>query len=128
MTRSKPKDCPLEKFEQEMYFFHVRRHQEKHSDFAFIRGSMSGMRVPPKVREVLTPQGIIQGYPDISWDFNNGKYCGMRIEMKRRHASYPTKKQREWLEWLTAQGYYAIWCKGWEVAWTETLNYFEGWV
>jgi len=130
LTRSKTKDCPLEKYEQEMYFVQVRRHQLKHPDFAFIRSSMSGTPVHRSQIGRLQKQGRVAGYPDISWDFNNGKYCGMRIELKRRNATQSalSQDQRAWLEWLAMQGYYATWCRGWEEAWTATLNYFEGMV
>lgn len=56
--------------------------------------------------------GVKAGYPDLTLDIARQGYHGLRIELKRSEKEDPSDKQKERLDMLTEEGYFAIVCKG----------------
>lgn len=76
----------------------------------------------------LKRQGVRAGYPDLVLDVARGGYHGLRIELKatRDDLVQPPRvspEQRVWLERLSAEGYRAVVCEGWEAARDELVAY-----
>lgn len=69
-------------------------------------------------------QGVKSGVPDIVLPVARGGYHGLYIELKRTVGGRVSEEQREWLDRLTAQGYYTAVCRGWE----EAKNVIEGYL
>lgn len=73
---------------------------------------------------MLKMEGVRRGILDIYLDVPRGPYHGFRLELKpvgRR----PTREQLEEIAALTADGYYAAWCIGWERARDHVLTYIS---
>lgn len=70
----------------------------------------------------LKAEGVKAGVPDICLPVARNGYYGMWIELKAEKNT-PTKKQTEWLGWLQDQGFWAIWCTGFEEAKNEIELY-----
>ena len=73
----------------------------------------------------LKKQGVKRGVPDIQLDVSRCGYHGLRIELKTTKGKVSTF-QREWLSFLSYQGYYATVCYGWEQARNVIIDYLEG--
>lgn len=63
----------------------------------------------------LKKQGVKAGVPDLFLPVVRGKYHGLFIELKYGK-NKATEKQKEWIEKLNKQGYYAVVCTGFEEA------------
>lgn len=63
----------------------------------------------------LKQEGVKAGVPDLVLPVSRGGYHGLYIELKVGK-NKPTKEQKEWLEALKQEGYYATWCVGSEAA------------
>lgn len=74
-----------------------------------------GSRNPIEARH-LKEQGVKSGIPDLFLPCARGGWHGLYIEMKRRKGGRVSDEQREMIKALTAQGYRAEVCKGWEDA------------
>lgn len=68
-------------------------------------------------------QGVKSGVPDIVLPAARGQYHGLYIELKRTEGGKLSADQRDWLEFLTAQGYFAAVCKGCDEAIQTIENY-----
>lgn len=73
----------------------------------------------------LKAQGMKKGFPDLFLPVARGGKHGLFIEMKSRKGR-ASPEQLWWLERLTAQGYAAVVCHGWEEAKEVIENYLEG--
>ncbi len=72
----------------------------------------------------LKRQGVKAGVPDLHLPVARGGYHGLYIELKVGKNT-ATKNQKEWIEELLKQGYYATVCYGWEKAAETLINYLE---
>ena len=70
-------------------------------------------------------QGVKSGVPDIVLPAARGQYHGLYIELKRTEGGKLSADQRDWLEFLTEQGYYAAVCRGWEEAKDAIEGYLQ---
>lgn len=61
--------------------------------------------MPISQKMKLIRNGYIRGIPDMLVFAKNDKYCGLAIEVKSQKGRL-TKEQKEWIEYLSAQG----WC------------------
>ena len=59
----------------------------------------------------LKRMGVKAGVPDLCLPYPSNGYHGLYIEMKTDKGR-PTAAQREWVEYLTEQGYMAVVCHG----------------
>jgi hypothetical protein len=73
----------------------------------------------------MKAQGVRAGVPDFALDVARGGYHGLRIELKRRVGGTLSPAQRDWIAWLTDQGYLAVVCKGWEEARDKLIEYLS---
>lgn len=70
--------------------------------------------------------GLAKGFPDLFITLALSGFHGLFIELKRDRTKRPTKEQREWIEYLNAEGYRAVVCYGAEEAIEEIKKYFGG--
>lgn len=78
----------------------------------------------------LRAQGVKRGVPDIFLPVKRGMYLGLFIELKKLKLKIRTKnihiqEQNEWIDYLKAQGYGAIMCRGWIEARDIIVQYME---
>ena len=74
----------------------------------------------------LKRQGVKAGVPDICLPAPKGIYHGLYIELKRQRGGRTSDHQSEWLDALSAQGYKAALCYGWEQAAGTIIEYLTG--
>lgn len=79
------------------------------------------------VNPVLLPaEGVKAGVPDLCLPVARGQYHGLYIELKRQRGGRTSDHQSEWLDALSAQGYKAALCYGWEQAAGTIIEYLTG--
>lgn len=74
----------------------------------------------------MKAEGVKSGVPDIFLPYPLGQYHGLYIEMKRTQGGKLSDNQKTWLEYLNAQGYLAVVCRGFEQARDIIINYLTG--
>ena len=74
----------------------------------------------------LKRQGVKAGVPDIMLPAARAGYHGLYIELKRQRGGRTSDHQSEWLDALSAQGYKAALCYGWEQAAETIIEYLTG--
>lgn len=77
-----------------------------------------------RVAKKLKREGVKAGVPDIVLPVARGGYHGLYIELKVGK-NKPTTLQKEWLEKLEQEGYYATWCVGSKHAIEVIENYLQ---
>ena len=97
--------------EQEAVITWRNYNQRKHRCLKFLYHTPNGGSRNIAEAVHLKRMGVVAGVPDLFLPFNNGRYCGLWIEMKTEKGR-PTACQREWIEWLNSQGYMALVCHG----------------
>lgn len=60
--------------------------------------------------------GVKRGYPDLILDIPMNGFHGARIELKKAKGGRTSKEQKERLQMLTDEGYYAVVAKGYNEA------------
>lgn len=73
----------------------------------------------------LKAAGVKAGVPDLFLPVARHGWHGLFIELKV-NGNQPTDKQAAWLDALTAQGYLAVACWGWDDARTTLEAYLGG--
>lgn len=71
----------------------------------------------------LRAEGVKAGVPDLCLPVARGQYHGLYIELKRQRGGRTSDHQSEWLDALSAQGYKAALCYGWEQAAGTIIKY-----
>ncbi len=74
----------------------------------------------------MVAQGVRPGVPDLMIPRAAGKYHGLFIEMKREKGSTTSQNQKEWINQLNAEGYFAAVCKGFDEARKIIEQYIAG--
>ena len=74
--------------------------------------SLGGIRTSMRQAVKATRTGCVKGFPDLQILHANTKDHGLFLEIKPHKKAYPTKEQKEWIEYLNEKGYYAKCCKG----------------
>lgn len=74
--------------------------------------------------------GVKSGVPDICLPVKRGPYSGLYIELKRpdsigRKEGKPSPEQEDWIDFLRSQGFGAMVCVGYEMAWNNIVRYLE---
>ncbi len=103
---------PPESYEQKEIFRWSRFNIEKNEHLKYLNASLSGVRLTVGQRTEMKRQGMVKGFPDIFLPYNNGKYSGLFIELKRVKGGVLSKEQKDWLEYLNTQGHLALRCNG----------------
>ena len=75
---------------------------------------------------MLKATGLRTGYPDLILDKARGGYHGLRIEMKTLKGGTVSPEQREWIDYLRAEGYCAEVCRGRDEAMAVISSYMLG--
>ena len=84
--------------------------------------SLGGIRTSFKQAVKAKATGYVKGFPDLQICVPKQKkggggctwYHGLFLEIKKDKKSYPTKEQKEWIDYLNKQGYYAKVVKGFD--------------
>lgn len=69
--------------------------------------------------------GVKRGYPDLILDIPMNGFHGARIELKKAKGGRTSKEQKERLQMLTDEGYYAVVAKGYDEAVQVISKYME---
>lgn len=69
--------------------------------------------------------GVSPGVPDLCVPVARGGYHGLYIELKRQRGATLSEKQKEWIEFLVNNGYYAQVAYGFDEARKTVLFYFS---
>ncbi|GIM32953.1 VRR-NUC domain-containing protein [Paraclostridium bifermentans] len=72
----------------------------------------------------LKKAGVKSGVPDLNLPVPKGKFNGLYIELKY-NSNKATTNQKEWIENLNKQGYYATVCNGFEEARETIIKYMS---
>jgi len=73
----------------------------------------------------LKRTGARAGYPDLNLLTPRNGYYGLFIEMKRAKGGTLSPEQKDWLEWLSEQGFMAVVCKGFDSAKNTIQEYLN---
>lgn len=117
---------PLEYDEQCAIFEWTRLMQKKYPCLKYLNGSLNGIRLHIGLAMKAKKQGLLKGFPDIFLPYNNGKYNGLFIELKRIKSGSVSAEQKDFISYLNSQGYYATVCRGHKVAIETIINYIKG--
>lgn len=82
-----------------------------------------GYRTPTEAVK-LKRTGVSAGVPDLCIPKSKGSYHGLYIELKRVFGGKVSDFQKEWIDYLNKEGYYAIVCNGFEAAKKVIEHYF----
>lgn len=83
-----------------------------------------GYRTPTEAVK-LKRTGVSPGVPDLCIPKSKGSYHGLYIELKRVSGGKISDFQREWIDYLKKEGYYAVVCNGFEEARNAIEKYFS---
>lgn len=61
---------------------------------------------------MMKAQGFKSGFPDLMVFAKNSKYNILFLEFKREKKGVVSQKQKDWIEWLNNNGYFAKVVKG----------------
>lgn len=100
----------------------VALHTGQHPELAYLYAIPNGGDRHPAVAAKLKGEGARAGVPDYHLPLPRGECAGLWIELKSM-TGYPSREQREWIEWLRAHGHRAEVCRGWEAAWRTICDY-----
>lgn len=73
----------------------------------------------------LKAEGVRRGFPDLMLLVPRHGFYGLFIEMKRETGGRLSPEQADWLEWLAAQGFMAVVCKGFQAAKDTITSYLD---
>lgn len=68
--------------------------------------------------------GYSKGYPDIHFPLQKNGYAGLFIEIKKTKGGTKSAEQKEWVGYLNAQGYMAVFAHGLD----ECISILEGYL
>lgn len=122
MLRKAPKKKRqnLEEIEQIKFSTWLKKKNVKHT--ASANGGKRSMLEGVKFKRM----GVSKGYPDITIPYIFNGRGGLYIEFKRVDGGVVSPEQKEWLNFLNEQGYYARVANGCEEAKTIFAFYFQG--
>lgn len=73
---------------------------------------LGGIRNKYAYINMLKAQGFKSGFPDLIVFAKNKKYNMLFLEFKREKGGVVSKAQKNWIQWLNGNGYYACSVKG----------------
>lgn len=119
-------ELPSEHVEQVRLFQWAHYARSTHPELRLLFAIPNGGARHKAVAGKLRAAGVRRGVPDLALPVARGLWHGLFIELKRQHGGVLSVEQREWLAHLTAAGYRATCCRGWEAARDEIENYLRG--
>jgi hypothetical protein len=78
-------------------------------------GYTGGFKQNVRRVQAMKNEGLKKGVPDIFLPVARNGYRGLFLELKTETGKL-SKDQRWWIDRLREQGYYAVWCRGYELA------------
>lgn len=87
--------------------------------------SLGGIRTSIRQAVKGKQTGYVKGFPDLQICYPTHKYAGLFLEIKANKKCYPTKEQKEWVEYLNKVGYYAKVVKGFDECQQVIDDYLE---
>ena len=94
----------------------------QYSDIKYC-ASLGGIRTSMRQAIKAKRTGYVKGFPDLQILQPNSEYHGLFLEIKPHKKAYPTKEQKEWIEYLKEKGYYAECCKGFDDC-VDTIDWY----
>ena len=95
-------------------------------ELRLLNSSLNGVRLSIGAAKKAKKAGMRAGFPDLFLPVSRGGFHGLFIELKRVGGPAPSTNQREWLIWLTEEGYDCYCCKGAESAIQTIISYLNG--
>jgi len=122
-----PRLDPLEEADQIALFQWRRLMVPKYPELRWLHASLNGVPLSPGLAAKMRALGMTAGIADVFLPVAKGGYSGLYIELKRAKGvpSDLSSAQKEFVEFVTGQGYLARWCKGWEAAVRLITDYLE---
>ena len=116
---------PSEHQEQCTIFTWADLNQYKYPCLEYMFGTLNG--VPMKIWQAAKAKraGNKKGVPDIILPYNNGKYCGLYVELKIPGGTIKPE-QKDYINYLSGQGYFADVRVGSQEAIDLIIDYCEG--
>ena len=119
--------------EQVRVFEWAKVYEKKYPCLKYLNASQNGLMANTKAMAVRAKKsGLKKGYPDLFLPYpkHDKYYSGLFIELKRNlflkeKKVYPSKEQREWLNYLNSVGYKAIVCYGADQAIQAIKEYLD---
>jgi hypothetical protein len=118
--------APLESTEQELLFAWARHHERFYPELKWLHSSLNGVRLRPVQAVRAKKQGMKKGVADICLPVRNKNYSGLYIELKRLKGSTTSQEQKEFIEFVSSQGYLGKICLGANEAIKLIKNYLIG--
>jgi len=99
---------------------------EQYPELVLLNGSLNGVKLSIGAAVKAKNAGMKRGYPDIFLPVARGGYHGLFIELKRTKGGVVSSYQKQWLNDLMAQGYFACVCEGVAAAKSILIKYLRG--
>lgn len=94
-------------------------------ELALLMAVPLGGKRHPAVAAKMKAEGVKAGYPDLILDVARAGFHGLRIELKAGKNT-ASAEQKDWLAWLSEQGYCCYIAYGWIAARRLILEYLAG--
>ncbi len=116
---------PLESWHQEQVMRLAALNRHFYPELEWLHSVPNGGFRHKATAVAMERQGAKSGISDLALDVARGGYLGLKLELKRFREGKPTEKQQAYLAFCRAQGYRALVCWGWRVAWDEITGYLS---
>jgi hypothetical protein len=116
---------PTESQEQQMLFKWAQLQTGKYPELKLLFHVPNGGSRKKSEAGRFKAEGVKAGVPDICLPVARGNYHGLYVELKRQKRSTTSDVQKDWIQDLSAQGYFAVVCKGWEKAAEAIIQYLK---
>ena len=125
IAAAKKRDCPLESEEQQALFAWANYMSAKCPEFNLLVAIPNGGLRNMVVAVQLRAEGTRKGFPDMILPVARKGYHALAIELKRVKGGRVEPEQRKWLDNLSAQGWRAVVCRGFDEARAEIESYLD---
>lgn len=99
-------------------------HERIYPELRLLHAVPNGGARHKAVAAAMKAEGVKAGVPDLDLPVARGAYHGLRIELKAKGGRLSVD-QAQWIEALSAEGYLARVCTGWEAARDCIITYLE---
>jgi len=117
---------PLEEAEQKAVFKWAAIMETKWPELKYLNGSLTARKRSLFQQKKAKEAGMKPGKPDINLPVVRGGYAGLYIELKRQKSGNLKETQKNFLKFLSGQGYYACMCRGSDAAIIIINKYLQG--
>jgi hypothetical protein len=111
--------------EQKAVFAWADIMSSKWPELKYLNGSLNGVRLTIGQAKKAKYGGLKRGVPDIFLPATRKNWAGLFIELKRKEGGRTSPEQKDWLIFLSNQGYYAAVANGSEAAIRIITGYLE---